>query len=189
MMRALFISTMLATPALSQAPADLDRLWSSFMRVCPLMLTNPNAYLQALPIPGPNGEPVVSQTVDGKVTEFDTTIEGDIHHGLIVVVGTHQEIGCGMTSNPLAVLNTPVTAEAGEAFFRQKIRAFEGVDISGGLVSKNVSIGFGPVEADRYYQYYITGLVPDVDTVAQVIFGQGFHALHMHRYMIGEAPQ
>ena len=179
----------LASPAAAQSKAELSRLWDNFMRVCPLVLTDPNAYVQTLAIPGPNGEPVVHQSADGRVTEFDTTISGDFHHAVIVVVGKHQELGCGFTSNPMSALNAQSNPVDGNQFFQQTVARYENLDISGGKVSKQLSIGQGPVETDDYYQYYVTGLVPDVDTVTQVIFGQGFYALHMHRYMIAEAAQ
>ena len=180
---------LLASPATAQSPGDLQRLWDTFMRVCPLMLTDPNAYVQTLQIPGPNGEQVVHQSADGKVTEFDTTISGDIYHALIAVVGKHQEMGCGLTSNPMSVLQNITNAEDGNQFLQQKLARYENLDVSGGIVSKQVSIGQGLVEADAYYQYYITGLVPGVDTVTQAIFGQGFFSFHMHRYMIDEAAK
>ena len=186
MIRLILITCLLATSSVAQTPVDLDRLWTTFTRTCPIMVADPSAYMQNLAIPGPNGEPVVSQSADGQVTDFDTTISDDIHHGLIVVVGKHQEIGCGLTSNPLSVIQNLTDAEAGETFFRQHALGKEGLTISGGKVAKQVSMGAGTVETDTYFEYFITGLLPDVDTVAQVIFGQGFHSLQMHRYMIGE---
>ncbi|MEM1073558.1 MAG: hypothetical protein AAF665_00020 [Pseudomonadota bacterium] len=188
---AIFLTLICPAFAMAQVQGDVmaERMWNTFMRICPLMLTDPQAYAKQLQIPGPDGERVVSQMADGNVVEFDTTVDGFSHSSQILVIGKHQEIGCSMNAYSIGQPEEILMPEKTMPMFERRIQEYADVQVMGGQVDKEVPSpveGYPVEKVTNYHQFWVTGLVPDVDAVAQVIFGEGVISYHMHRYMVGE---
>ena len=156
-------------PAMAHADTSIavENALFRFQTACPTALTDPDTYIASLTLPGPAGEEGVYASPDGRYVLVHTTqTEGLTDKVELVELADRQLRRCRIS----AVL--PDLPEAG-AIAKALLPLLDGHEVIGGETPQVEPIwdpGDTPVayEGEPRFEYFAMGLLPGLDTPAEV---------------------
>ncbi|MEL7080584.1 MAG: hypothetical protein AAFY74_01555 [Pseudomonadota bacterium] len=166
-------------------PAEdvVDQVLGAYLKTCSQAFFEPAIYLQALTIPGPSGERVVTTTPDGQIVWVTTSNEDLLEDVQIAGVPGTLQITCVLTKNMI----TPISDGASlTKALRDRLSALSSVSLVGGSAPQDTpgvvygSTGFTPVGDSHVLA--ASGLFEDINVVTQFEAHTNYFAISgLHR--------
>ena len=168
------VGAALSVPALADPAPAIETALDRFQSACALALTDPDAYVASLALPGPSGEPGAYPSPDGQYLLVHTA-QSEGLTDFVEFAGLNDRLvrRCSISAVLPGFPEAATVAALAEPLLRSRAS-----EVVGGEVQQVTPI-WEPgdtamvFEADPRFVFHATGLVPGIDEVATVMAQSG----------------
>lgn len=129
-----FCLACLSTVAQADSAGVEGMVWSEFEQICTSALREPSAFIDALEVPGPSGERVVSVSDDAAITWVLSARDTLMIDVRVIDLAGAQSVDCALTVN---ILDGSASGAAFDTALQERAAGRDGLDIVGGLIEQD----------------------------------------------------